>query len=324
MRLSLRARFIRKLMMMSFKKTALSYREARERGAKSGAAKAYFEKIAEIERIDIQGIPAAWIRPRRRARSGASGRASGNVSGGAGQNIGAPVLLHLHGGGYVSGTIDSYLPLCVPMARGLDVACLFPEYRLAPEHPYPAALEDALSAYRWLLAQGFAAAKIVVSGDSAGGGLALALVLALRDSGEAPPAAVACMSPWTDLTNRGSSRWTHENRDPLLTKETLDRWAACYASASDLVNPLVSPAYADFRRFPPLLIQVGSEEILLDDAFALAEKAKAAGVDVELELFEDLWHVWQILGELLPESRRAFESLSRFVEAKTAIGSSRR
>ncbi len=225
------------------------------------------------------------------------------------------VILYLHGGGYVSGSVAIHKLLCVELANATGVRILLPEYRLAPENPFPAALEDALSAYRWLLAQGFEAGNIVIAGDSAGGGLSLAVTLFLCGTGEPLPAAVVCISPWADLTLSGGSHRTKASADPILYAKELRYWALSYTDEGNLSNPLVSPVYADFHGFPPMLIQVGSEEILLDDAVTVAEKAKAAGVDVTLRVWPGMWHVWHATGPLLPESREALAEISQFVRA---------
>ena len=252
-----------------------------------------------VERIDIHGLPAAWIRP-----EGADEK---------------KVIIHLHGGGYVTGFIDSHLMMCVPMAKALKRKMLVPEYRLAPAHRFPAALEDSLKAYRWLLAQGTNPRDIVLSGNSAGGGLALATALALRDAGDPLPAALICISPWADLTNRGASHTTNARVESVLRMDMLSAWALLYTDASNLTNPLVSPVFADLRGLPLLLIQVGSDEILLDDSITLAEKAKSAGVDVSLSIWDDMWHAWPVLGELIPESGMAFEEMNQFVRRIDSI-----
>jgi monoterpene epsilon-lactone hydrolase len=223
------------------------------------------------------------------------------------------VILFFHGGGYVSGSVAIHKLLCVSLARATGMRMLLPEYRLAPENPFPAALEDALSAYRWLLAQGFKPAEIIIAGDSAGGGLALATTLALRDAGEVLPVAVVCLSPWADLTLTGESYRTKAKADPILSTKKLHHWASSYTDENNLSNPLVSPVYADFHDFPPLLIQVGSEEIMLDDALRVAEKAKAAGVGVTLKVWLGMWHVWHATGTWLPESREALAEIGQFV-----------
>jgi acetyl esterase/lipase len=188
------------------------------------------------------------------------------------------------------------------------------EYRLAPEHPFPAALEDARKAYDWLLENGVSAENIFLAGDSAGGGLSLALTLSLRDAREPLPAGVVCISPWTDLTMSSESHREKAKAEMTLHPDNLGLWAFCYAGEGDLQNPLISPYFAEYDGVPPLLIQVGSEEVLLDDAKMVAEKAKAAGVDVTLSFYEGMWHVWHTMGTMLPEGREAFDEIGRFVK----------
>ncbi len=298
MRVSLRARFWRILLRKIFKERGLSIEQNRAQGAQMAR---YFRvpKAVSVEQISIEGLPAAWIRP-----------ADASLE---------RVLLHLHGGGYVTGSLDSHLMMCVPLAQTLQTNLLLPEYRLAPEHPFPAALEDALKTYRWLLGQGFQPKNIIISGDSAGGGLSLATVLALREAGDPLPAAVICLSPWADLTNSRQSHITKAEVEPVLTTTALHEWAACYNGDANLKNPLVSPVYANFHNFPPLFIQVGSDEILLDDSLALAAKARADGVDVSLRVWDGLWHVWPALGSLIPESGHAFDEIGEFLRVKTPL-----
>lgn len=246
-----------------------------------------------VERLDTDRLSAAWIRP-----DGADEK---------------KVHIHMHGGGYVTGFVDSHLMMCVPMAKVLKRNMLMPEYRLAPANPFPAALEDSLKAYRWLLAQGTDGRNIVISGDSAGGGLALATALALRDAGNPLPAALICMSPWVDLNNGSASHAANAQGESVLRTDVLNEWARFYTEESNLTNPLVSPIYADLRGLPPLLIQVGRDEILLDDSLTLAKRAKAAGVDVTLRIWDDMWHAWPVLGELIPESGMGFEEMGEFL-----------
>ena len=250
----------------------------------------------EIEKLEIEGIPAEWISP--------SGTQQDKI------------ILHLHGGGYVSGGIDSHQMMCVLMAQTLKMKVLLPEYRLAPDQPFPAALDDILKVYRWLGAKGHQPGDIILSGDSAGGGLTLATVLTLRDAGEPLPAAVVVISPWTDLKLKGQSYITNAKAEAVLQKDVLHEWASCYIGMENPENPLISPIYADFHGFPPLLIQVGSEEMLLDDARILAERAAAADVEVTLKVWEGMWHDWPVLGDLVPESRQAFEEFAQFVKEK--------
>lgn len=293
MAISLKARFWRVILRKFFKENRLTIPENRARSA-STAKMMRIPKDVTIAGVDADGLRAKWISPLGEKPD--------------------KVILHLHGGGYVTGGMDSHLMMCIPMAQTLKTKILLPEYRLAPEQPFPAAVDDALKVYRWLLAQGYQSKDIIISGDSAGGGLSLAAVLALRDNGEPLPAAVICMSPWTDLTFTGASHITKAKADCVLLTDVLREWAACYIGTQRPDHPLISPIYADFHGFPPLLIQVGSDEVLLDDARMLAEKAKAAGVDATLNIWDEMWHVWQALGELIPESKRAFEEVGQFLD----------
>jgi acetyl esterase/lipase len=293
MTLSLQARFWRLAFRMIFKNRRMTIAENRSLDARNGQFMGRIPSQTRFEKFELEGQPAAWIRP-----PGA---------------VGDRVLIHFHGGGYVTGSIDGHRMLGVPLAQALKMDLLLPEYRLAPEHPFPAALQDALQAYRWLLAQGHAPGRILLSGDSAGGGLALAMLVALREAGEPLPAAAVLMSPWVDLTNSGRSHATRAKADAVLRTEGLREWALCYAGESKLDDPRVSPLHADLHGLPPLLIQVGSEEILLDDARRLAEKAAAQGVAVTLRVWEGMWHVWQLLGDFVPETRAAFKEIDDFI-----------
>jgi acetyl esterase/lipase len=295
--LSLRARLWRGLLRRSLKDRKMSIRQIRDRADRGARRMRGLSRGAEVEPVDIGGRRAAWIRPPLAQAGPLAGK----------------ILLHFHGGGYVSGSIDAHLLMCIPMARDLGIDLLLPEYRLAPESPFPAALEDALAAHRWLLAQGYAAKDIFFSGDSAGGGLALAAAFELRDRGEALPAAIVCISPWADLTNSGSSHVENARAEVLLSTQTLAEWALCYAGPEKLREPLVSPVFGVFGGLPPLLIQVGSEDILLSDSLLLAQKARAAGVPVKLSVWKGLWHVWHVFGNLLPESKLAFAEMAAFL-----------
>ena len=265
-------------------------------------SRAGFEQLAtlfvvppdvETETLEAGGVPAEWIRT-----PGASADR---------------VILYLHGGGYVLGSINTHRELVSRFSRASGARALAIDYRLAPEHPFPAALEDATAAYRWLLAQGIEPARIAIAGDSAGGGLTLATLLALRDAGDPLPAAGVCLSPWTDLEGTGDSAQPGGADDPLLNLDGLREMGRHYA-ASNLSAPLAAPLNADYRGLPPLLIQVGTREILLDDSTRVAEKARAARVDVTLEEWEGLIHVWQIFGPTIPESVQALEKIGDFLK----------
>jgi epsilon-lactone hydrolase len=227
------------------------------------------------------------------------------------------VVLYLHGGGYVVGSINTHRDLMARIARAAGARALGIDYRLAPEHPFPAAVEDATAAYRWLVSHGTAPARIAIAGDSAGGGLTLDTLIALRDAGEPLPAAAACLSPWVDLQGIGASMTSKAAVDPFVQKEMIQFMAQQYLGDRDPRTPLAAPLYADLQGLPPLLIQVGTAEVLLDDATRIAERARAAGVEVSLEVWDDMIHVWQLFAPILPEGQQAIEHISAFIRAHT-------
>jgi acetyl esterase/lipase len=218
---------------------------------------------------------------------------------------GETVLLYLHGGGYVLGSAQSYRATSSGLAVGTGVRVLVPDYRLAPEHPYPAALEDALAAWRWLRSTGVEPSRVVVAGDSAGGGLALALMGALVEAGEAPPAGAVLLSPWVDLACEAASHVDNAPYD-MLTREALLEWSRFYAGALELADPRISPLHASLRGLPPLYVQVGGVELFRDAVCQFAERARAAGVPVTLDLYEDMPHVPCGLAAMSPRGREAF------------------
>jgi acetyl esterase/lipase len=231
---------------------------------------------------------------------------------------GAPdgrVLLYLHGGGYCIGSCRSARDLAGRLARAARARAFVPEYRLAPEHRFPAALDDALAAFRGLTRAGVPARRIVAAGESAGGGLALALALALREAGEPLPGGVVAFSPWTDLGMGGDSVSSRAHRDPILTLAGEREAALAYLGGRNAREPLASPLFAGLAGLPPVSIHVGSEEILFDDSTRFAEKARAAGVEVSLRVWPGLWHNWQSLASVLPEARHAIEAAAEFVLA---------
>lgn len=224
----------------------------------------------------------------------------------------ARTLLYLHGGGYIVCSPDTHRPMVARLARASGARALLIDYRLAPEHPFPAAVEDAREAYRWLLAQGTRPSQIVVAGDSAGGGLTLALLLALKARGEPMPAAAVTLSPWTDLAFTSWAHLTHEKRDPMLSVHGAMLAARHYLQDTVPTEPLASPLYGDYAGLPPLLIHAGTHEILVDDSRRVAEKAAQAGVHVELEVWDRMPHVFQAF-PFLPEARRAVTEIGDFV-----------
>lgn len=227
-------------------------------------------------------------------------------------NPGPGVILYFHGGAYNLGSVNVNRELIARLAVATRSRALAINYRLAPENPFPAALEDAVSAYRWLLEQGSDSSQIIFAGDSAGGGLAIASLVAIRDSGTPLPAGAICISPWVDLALSGESIQVKSAVDPILNHTSLVQYAKEYAGDVPLTSPLISPLYADLENLPPLLIQVGTNEILLDDAKRIADKARQAGVEVTLEIWEGLFHVFHLFG-FLPETQKATQQIVDFL-----------
>jgi epsilon-lactone hydrolase len=249
-----------------------------------------------FEPVDAGGLPAEWV----------------TAPGARRENV----ILYLHGGGYVIGSIKTHRELAARLSRAAAARVLLIEYRLAPEHPHPAAVEDATAAYRWLLGIGVAPSRMVIGGDSAGGGLTVATLVALRDAGQPLPAAGVCLSPWVDLEGVGESMATKAAVDPMVQRDPLRKMAAMYLAGQDPRTPLAAPLYADLSGLPPLLIQVGTAETLLDDSIRLAERARKAGVAVSLETWEDMIHVWQAFASLLPEGQQAIERIAAFIKTR--------
>jgi epsilon-lactone hydrolase len=227
-------------------------------------------------------------------------------------------ILYLHGGGYYFCSPATHRGIVFPFATRSGARTFSLEYRLAPEHPFPAALDDTLAAYRRLLADGVSPARLVIAGDSAGGGLALATLLALRDAGDPLPAGAVMFSPWTDLAATGASITTNEGRDPMFHGRAFAPAGKLYAGVSDVRHPYVSPLYGRFDRLPPLFFQVGDTEVLFDDSTRAAEKARAAGVSVELQIWPKMPHVFQMFAPFMPEANRALEEAAAFVRRVTA------
>ena len=226
------------------------------------------------------------------------------------------VVLYLHGGGYVIGSIKSHRYLMQNISRFSGAKTLGLDYRLAPENPFPAAVDDATKAYCWLLEQGYAAKNIAIAGDSAGGGLTLATLVNLRDKGIDLPAAGVLISPWTDLTGEADSVTARADSDPMVKPEGLYSLGNEYLNGTDAKNPLASPVFADMTGLPPLCIHVGGREILYDDAITVAKRAKAAGIEVELLDEPELFHVWHAFAPMLEEGQEAVEKIGAFLKAK--------
>lgn len=249
-----------------------------------------------VEARDAGGVKAEWIVP--------PGAAAGRV------------IQYLHGGGYSIGSPNTHRSLAGELARAAGAAALVLDYRLAPENPYPAAVEDSVAAYRWLLAGGHAPEDIVLAGDSAGGGLVAATLLALKDAGLPMPAAGICISPWCDMTGTGESVTARADLDPMTNAEGLDRMAAHYLNGADPKTPGASPIFGDLRGLPPLLIHVGECEILFSDSETLAARAADAGVDVTFEEWPRMIHVWHAFHPFLAEARAAIKQAGAFASAR--------
>ncbi|HIY21886.1 MAG TPA: alpha/beta hydrolase [Candidatus Flavonifractor merdigallinarum] len=244
------------------------------------------------EPFSLSGMKAAWVRPHR----GHDRRHA---------------ILYCHGGGYTSGNLGYSRPIASKLANVTGYEVLAFEYRLAPEHPYPAAVEDAMKAWDYLMYLGYGARDVVVAGDSAGGNLALVLTHRLKAMGRRLPASLILMSPWTDMTASGKSYQERADLDPSLTREYIQAVTAAYAKGEDLTSPYLSPLFGDFKGFPPVLIQAGTNEILLSDSVRLRDRLVASGVPCRLEVWKDMWHVFQMFP--IKKANEAAESIGRFL-----------
>jgi acetyl esterase/lipase len=244
-----------------------------------------------VSPAQVGGVPGEWVAGPRKKKT---------------------VLLYLHGGGYFGCSPQTHRPITVSYARE-GFLVFAPYYRLAPEHPFPAAVDDAVAAYRGLLSKGYSPEGVVIGGDSAGGGLAVALLLALRDEGVPLPAGAAVFSPWTDLAATGDSIRTNATRCAMFHGPDIGYSARYYLGEMDPRNPLASPLYANLTGLPPMLIHVGEDEVLRDDSTRLAERARAAGVRVELKVWPVVPHAWQLAPHLIPEARQSLRESAAFL-----------
>ncbi len=245
------------------------------------------------EAIDAAGVRCEWLIPLDAAPD--------------------TVLLYFHGGGGVLGLYNSGRNMVSYIARACKLRCLMVDYRLAPEYSFPQGLDDCVAACRWLVAQGFDAKRVVFAGDSMGGQLALSALLVIRDAGGPLPAAAVCISPNTDLSLGSRSIQTNAWRDALLSPQFLRRMTSLYAGGHDLCDPYLSPLFANLHGLPPILIQAGADELLLDDSTRFCDRASAAGVDVVLEVWSHMWHDWHSCVPGLPEASAAIESIANFI-----------
>jgi len=276
--------------------------EVGERRAAIDAFAKAFPPAADvtIEKITLGGVPAD------------KSRTPGDDAGAA--------ILYVHGGGYVIGSLDSHRHLVTEIGRAAGAPVYALDYRLAPEHRFPAPVDDTLAAYRQLLAQGIAPGKITVAGDSAGGGLVVAALVAIRDAGLAQPALGWCISPWIDMEGLGASMTFNAATDPTVQKDTILEMAGLYLNGADAKNPLAAPLYADLKGIAPLLIQVGSIETLLDDSIRLAGRAAAAGVPTRLDIWPEMPHIWHIFHPILTAGKQAIAQGGAFVKDAAAKG----
>lgn len=223
-------------------------------------------------------------------------------------------FLYIHGGGFVAGSPRTHRPLTWRLAKDIGIPVYAIDYRLAPEHPYPAGLDDCVAAYKGLLDKGVPARSILVGGDSAGGNLTLALALRLKAEGLPLPAALICLSPATDMTGSGESRHSNAEADSMFVEEMMDSLMPVYFAGTDEKDPFVSPLFGDVSGFPPTLFQVGEREMLRDDSVRMAAALKSAGVETAIEVWPKVWHVWQLNADMLPEAREAIAHIVRFAK----------
>ncbi len=248
----------------------------------------------QVEQDVVNGIVAEWLTPP--------------------QTIPGRILLYLHGGYYNAGSAQNMRPIAMNTAHAARAKTLSIDYRLAPEHPYPAGLDDAVSVYKWLIQNSHLPGDILLAGDSAGGGLALCLLLKLREEGLPLPAGAICYSPWIDMTLSGESYAKNASLDVMLDMPSFRQSVELYLGDTDPHIPLVSPVFGELHNLPPILIQVGSDEMLLSDAETFAQKARDAGSDVTLEIWQGMQHEWQFVASVLPEGKQAIEHVRQFVD----------
>jgi monoterpene epsilon-lactone hydrolase len=266
-----------------------------QRGMLRPAPSTRLTRSMRFETVSARGVPAEWFR--------------------APDSDEDRVLLYLHGGGYALGSIGSHRELVSRLCVASGMRALVIDYRRAPEHPFPAQLDDALSAYRWLLDEGVDPSRIAIAGESAGGGLTLSTLVSLRDAHTPLPAAAAVISPWVDLEATGDSMVENARYD-YVTRESLQYYARCFARDDQLRDPLASPIHADLRGLPPLLVQAGGAETLLDDARGISARAREAGVDVTLEVEPEMIHVWHMFAPLDPRGQKAIDRVGAFIAGR--------
>lgn len=294
MKLSVRSRIFRRMMKLFV--TPADAPIAKRRAALERAGKLPGPRGVDRKSVEVGGVPAL----------------RGTLVGGPAKRH----VLYFHGGGYIMGSSSSHFTIAARLGKMADASVTVVDYRLAPEHPFPAALDDCVAAARDLIGE-LGASRVAIAGDSAGGGVTIATLCALRDAGGPLPACAFVMSPWVDLTGSGDSVTSKRNIDPVIEPDMLGGCAADYLNGVDASDPGASPLFADLTGLPPLLIQVGSDEVLLDDSVRLAESAKQAGVDVELDEWPGMWHVFQALVGPMPEATKAMQQGAAFITRHT-------
>jgi epsilon-lactone hydrolase len=279
------------LMAAKASQTAGTDIETARQGLEALSALTPLAKDINVEKTSIEGIPAEWVT--------------------APNAVEDRVFLYLHGGAYIMGSCNTHRYIASKLARSTAARVLVPEYRLAPENPFPAAIEDAVKVYRWLISSGFAPDKIIIGGDSAGGGLTLATLISLKDEEEALPALAVLLSPWTDMEGTGESMETRADVDPWLSPDASRTTPALYIRDMDPRHPLVSPIYADLSGLPTMLVHVGNDEILLSDSARLVDRARASGVEITFKIWDEMWHVFQTFA--ISEGQQAIDEIGDFV-----------
>jgi len=265
------------------------------------AKNAEISKCVSIDRNNIAGVPCETYTPENAPKD--------------------KFFLYVHGGAYNAGSFICYGPFVAHFAEKCNVKAILVGYRLAPEAPFPAGLEDVVSVYKSLIESGVPAQNILIGGDSAGGGLSIAAMLSFKEQGLPLPNACVALSPWVDLTNTSETHQTRVKLDCMLIKRELDEAAVMYANGVDLRHPLISPLFADLSGLPPLFIQVGTDEILLDDSLKLAEKAKKAGLNVNIKVWKGMFHIWHMMEKFMPEAKQAMNELCAFIRLQLSLSS---
>lgn len=300
---SIQSKLIKLMFYSSQKKNIRRNRSVAEQRAEMDAyaKNAQISKLVQKDRVNLAGVPCETYTPQ-----------------------GVPqdkVFLYIHGGAYNAGSFTCYGPFVAHFAEKCNVKAILVGYRLAPEAPFPAGLEDVIGVDRSLIEGGIPGQNILIGGDSAGGGLSIAAMLSFKEQGLPQPNACVALSPWVDLTNTSETHQTRVKLDCILIKKELDEAAMMYANGTDLRHPLVSPLFADLFGLPPIFIQVGTDEILLADSLKLAENAHNAGVDITLKVWKGMFHIWHMMERYMPEAKQAMNELYAFIQNRLNLKS---